>query len=160
VDDLESELLIEIGSVLYQPEIDTWNMALAIKEVYVTDLVGPSKKIPKGVTKIIWTYGDASSIRNNHKLQENREVLLQKQKLKETIHECIEWLNSQQEATINTIEEKKKDLIQEISDLKVIVNEAKEELKTITRKMNKNMNMLKHLDIEDDMKKRGLIGYD
>lgn len=157
---MERTVLIEPGRTVYLPEIDTMKMAFSIKEIKITDLVGISKKIPKGIAKIIWTYGDASSIINTFKLTEGKETLFHSKYLLESIDDCVDFLNHNQVHMIEKIQEKKKDLAQEVNDLQLIIKESKKELKQLTANINKNINNLKHLDIKDDLKRRGVIDYE
>lgn len=158
MDHLEREL--SINQILYLPLVDEFNLAMAIFEVKITQLYSFNKLMIKGVPKMIWGYGDCKSIKNKFNISDSEDVLLNKNKLKDTVQDCILFLEEEKKMLAGRIKIRKSDLSEEIVHLEALIKETKKEIKDLNNTMNRNLNKLNNLDIKKDLMNRGVLDYE
>lgn len=155
---MERELFV--GETLYLPLIDDFNSSMVIYEVKITKIYEFNSFLVKAVPKLIWSYGDATSLKNKFKISNSDEFTFSKKKLFESIQESIVFLENEKNELTNRIKIKKSELAEEVAHLEEIIKETKKEIKDLNNVINRNINKLKNLDIKEDLMKRGLIDYE
>jgi hypothetical protein len=151
-----SGVVIEIGSVVYYPRIDTKNVGFAIEEITVLKHAGPSKH-PSGTFKIIWSFGDISFILAQEVGRERQYKVVMQHHCYSTIEECIAFLEAKRVEMIEFQKEKREQVLGEILEIQQMLNEAKKESLMISRFSTKKVAMLNQFDIRRDLEKRGLV---
>lgn len=149
------EIELKPGDVIYHPVIDP-GVGFAIEEVVVRKLVGPSGH-PYGYSHICWSYGDTSFLKDQEIKRDGAGRVFIKRNCFASIKDCLSFLESEKLRFLEVQNDRKEQALTEIVEAKKFLDELKKENVTTTRQINKNLAMLKKLDIKKDLERKGLL---